>query len=85
MNSDTKDEYLKKIGEITKTLEKRWYSNEFLYREYYISELSKIRGSERLPSQPFTDYLSLASLQISQGQPFEIIDGNNLQFIKEVY
>jgi pantothenate kinase-related protein Tda10 len=24
-------------------------------------------------------------LQISQGQPFEIIDGNNLQFIKEVY
>ena len=50
MNSDTKDEYLKKIGEITKTLEKRWYSNEFLYREYYISELSKIRGSERLPA-----------------------------------
>jgi hypothetical protein len=85
LKSETKDEYLLKIGEITKTLEKRWYSNEFLYREYYISELSKIRKSERLPAQPFTDYLSLASLQISQGQPFEIIDGNNLQFIKEVY
>ena len=37
----------KKIGDITKSLEKRWYSNEFLYREYYISELSKLRGSER--------------------------------------
>ena len=75
----------RKIGEITKTLEKRWYSNEFLYREYYISELSKLRGSERKPAQPFSDFLSLATLQISQGQPFEIIDGNNLQFIKEVY
>jgi hypothetical protein len=75
----------RKIGEITKTLEKRWYSNEFLYREYYISELSKLRASERKPAQPFSDFLSLATLQISQGQPFEIIDGNNLQFIKEVY
>jgi hypothetical protein len=46
-------------------LEKRWYSNEFLYREYYISELSQLRGSERPPVQPFTDYLSLANLQIS--------------------
>jgi hypothetical protein len=46
-------------------LEKSWYSNEFLYREYYISELSKVRGSDRPPSEPFTDYLSLASLQIS--------------------
>ena len=55
----------KKIGDITKSLEKRWYSNEFLYREYYISELSQLRGSERPPAQPFTDYLSLATLQIS--------------------
>jgi hypothetical protein len=85
LKPEIKDEIFKKIGEITKTLEKRWYSNEFLYREYYISELSKIRGSDILPAQPFTDYLSLATLQISQGQPFEIIDGNNLQFIKEVY
>ncbi len=74
-----------KIGDITKILEKRWYSNEFLYRESYISELSKVRGSETLSAQPFSDFLSLVTLQISQGQPFEIIDGNNLQFIKEVY
>jgi hypothetical protein len=66
-------------------LEKRRYSNEFLYREFYISDLSKLRGSERRPAQAFTDYLSLASFQISQGQPFEIIDGNNLKFIKEAY
>jgi hypothetical protein len=62
---DEKDEMLKQIGEITKTLEKKWYSNEFIYRELYISELSKLRGSERLPDEPFTDYLSLATLQIS--------------------
>jgi pantothenate kinase-related protein Tda10 len=24
-------------------------------------------------------------LQISQGQPFEILDGNNLEFLKQVY
>ena len=35
-----KDDMYKKIVQITNTLEKRWYSNEFLYREYYISELS---------------------------------------------
>jgi hypothetical protein len=62
---EAKDEIFKKIEEITKKLEKRWYSNEFLYREYYISEHSKLRGSEKLPAQPFIDYLSLASLQIS--------------------
>jgi hypothetical protein len=67
------------------TLEQRYYSNEFLYREYYISELSKYKGSEKLHPQPFSDYLTLCKLQIQQGQPFEIIDGNNLQFIKEVY
>lgn len=66
-------------------LEKRWYSNEFLYREYYIHESSMIRGSEQMPAQTFTDYLSLAGLQISQGQPFEVLDGNNLEFIKSVY
>jgi hypothetical protein len=55
----------KKIGDITKSLEKRWYSNEFLYREYYISDLSQLRGSVKLPALPSTDYLSLASLQIS--------------------
>ena len=82
---DAKDDMFKRIREITKSLYMRWYSNEFLYREYYISEMSKLRGSERLPAQRFTEYLSLANLQISQGQPFEIIDGNNLQFIKEVY
>jgi hypothetical protein len=37
---EVKEDMYKMIGEITKTLEKRWYSNEFLYREYYISELS---------------------------------------------
>ena len=82
---DEKDAIFKKIKEITEKLEKNWYSNEFLYREHYISEHSKLRGSEKPPAQPFTDYLSLANLQISQGQPFEIIDGNNLQFIKDVY
>ena len=75
----------KKIGEINKTLEQRYFKIEFLYREYYISKLTKLRDSEQTPSQPYTDYLSLCNLQISQGMPFEIIDGNNLQFIKEVY
>jgi hypothetical protein len=85
MKLDEKEDIHKKISEITKTMDMRWYSNEFIYRELYISEMSKLRGSERLPAHPFTDFLSLATLQISQGQPFEIIDGNNLQFIKEVY
>jgi hypothetical protein len=55
---------INKIRDITKILEKRWYSNEFLYREYYISEMSKLRGSEQLAAQSFTDYLSIATLQI---------------------
>ena len=80
-----KDLMLQKITKITETVEQRYYSNEFLYREFYISELSKLKGREKPPSQSFNDYLSLCNLQISQGQPFEIIDGNNLQFIKEVY
>ena len=46
---DAKDDIFKKIAEITKTLEKRWYSNEFLYREFYISEHSKLRGCENIP------------------------------------
>jgi hypothetical protein len=62
---DEKNVMLKQIGEMTKILEKRLFSNEFIYREFYISELSKLRGSEGLPAQPFTDYLSLATLQIS--------------------
>jgi hypothetical protein len=37
---------IEKIGEITKTVEQRYYSNEFIYREYYISELSELKGSE---------------------------------------
>jgi phosphoglycolate phosphatase-like HAD superfamily hydrolase len=59
-----KDEMLKKIEELSKTVEQRYYSNEFLYREYYISELSKIKGSEKPPIQSFNDYLSLCNLQI---------------------
>jgi hypothetical protein len=35
-----KDEMLQRISDLTKTVEQRYYSNEFLYREYYISELS---------------------------------------------
>ena len=62
---DEKIVMLKQIGEITKTLEKRRFSNEFFFRELYISELSKLRGCERLPVHPLTDYLSLAALQIS--------------------
>jgi hypothetical protein len=85
LDESVKDKMFTRIAEITKTLEQRYYSNEFLYREYYISELSKHKGSDKAPSQSFIDYLTLCKLQISQGQPFEIIDGNNLQFIKEVY
>jgi hypothetical protein len=55
---DEKEDILKKIGDITKILEKRWYSNEFLYREFYINDWSKLRGSEK----PFTNFLSLATL-----------------------
>ena len=65
IEKDKKDEMFTKIKEITNTLEKSWYSNEFLYREFYISEFSKMRGSDKIPAQPFPDYLSLAILQIS--------------------
>jgi hypothetical protein len=71
--------------EITKTLEQSYFSIEFLFREFYIRELSMLRDSENTLSHPSNDYLSLSNQQISQGQPFEIIDGNNLQFIKDVY
>ena len=62
-----KDEMLKEIADISKTVEQRYYSNEFLYREFYISELSQLKGCDKLPSQSFIDYLSLCNLQISQG------------------
>jgi hypothetical protein len=42
---DMKDKMLQRIQDLTKTIEQRYYSNEFLYREYYISELSKFKGS----------------------------------------
>jgi hypothetical protein len=60
-----KEDMFERIGEISESLEKSWFSNEFLYREYYISEMSYHRGRVKLPAQPSTDYLSLASLQIS--------------------
>ena len=85
LNQGMKEDMFYRIGEITETLEKTWFSNDFLYREYYISEMNQHRGRVKLPAHPSTDYLSLASLQISQGQPFEIIDGINQHFIKEVY
>jgi hypothetical protein len=44
-----------------------------------------LRDSENTLSHPSNDCLTLSNLQISQGQPFEIIDGNNLQFIKDLY
>ena len=50
MRSDEKDVMLKKISEINKTLDKSRFSNEFIYREFYISEMSKLRGSEGLPA-----------------------------------
>jgi len=65
LNQGIKEDMYERIGEISKTLEKLWFSNEFLYREYYISDLSQPRGSVKLPALPSTDYLSLASLQIS--------------------
>jgi hypothetical protein len=60
-----KEDIFERIGEITETLDQSWFSNDFLYREYYISEMTHLRGRVKLPAQPSTDYLSLASLQIS--------------------
>jgi hypothetical protein len=60
-----KEDMYERIGDISETLEKSWFSKEFLYREFYLSDLSLLRGSVKLPAQPSTDYLALASLQIS--------------------
>ena len=56
----------------------KWYSNEFLYREFYIYERFLINDSKKELIVPYENYLSLVNLQLQQGQPFEIIDGNNL-------
>jgi hypothetical protein len=40
LKQEEKDKLLANIADLTKLLEKKWYSNEFLYREYYINELS---------------------------------------------
>jgi hypothetical protein len=45
-----KYEILNNIDKITKILEKRKFSSEFLYRELYISELSILRGIDRPPA-----------------------------------
>jgi len=60
-----KEDMYERIGDISETLEKSWFSKEFLYREFFLSDLSLLRGSVKLPAQPSTDYLALASLQIS--------------------
>jgi hypothetical protein len=67
---------MKKILEITANIESRWFSPEFIIREEYINGLERDFNG---------DYLNIVATQIEQGQPFEIIDGNNLKFIRGVF
>lgn len=64
------------MQEITANIESRWFSSEFIIREEYIF------GQER---ESFGNYLNIVATQIEQGQPFEIIDGNNLKFVRGVF
>ena len=61
---------------MTVEIEKRWFSSEFIIREEYLFA----REHEK-----FDQYLNYVDTQIKQGQPFEIIDGNNLKFTKGVF
>jgi len=45
----------------------KWYSNEFLYREFYIYERVLIKDSKKVGVIPYENYLSLVNLQLQQG------------------
>ena len=67
---------MNQICQATAEIEKRWFSSEFIIREEYI------QGREQ---DHFDSYLKYVITQIQQGQPFEIIDGNNLKFTRGVF
>eukprot|EP00347_Sterkiella_histriomuscorum_P023277 403335263 len=72
------------VDQKSKQIELLQFSQEHVHRELYLlsSQTSKNNKSKSLYEE---SYQQLCKLQQIQGQPFEVIDGNNLQFIHGVY
>lgn len=64
---------------------------EFLFREFYIKEKIVEQHRKKDPQsvqngvKAYEMYFQIARQQIENGQPFELIDGDNLRFIHGVY
>jgi hypothetical protein len=79
------------IEQLNHDIQKLLFSIEFVFREFYIKE--KIE-EKQIPDpqtnmikskKSFQNYLNIVNMQIQQGQPFEIIDGDDSRFIYGVY
>ena len=57
----------------TQKIENKWFSIEYVERELYLLGIKNVQNRSN-----YNKYAELAELQIQQGQPFEVIDGNNL-------
>lgn len=71
-----------KLKSINEEIEKKWFSLEHIMRElYYLGKYTK----KEVREDHLMLFKDLAYRQISNGQPFELIDGDTLQFISDVY
>eukprot|EP00347_Sterkiella_histriomuscorum_P019938 403339726 len=76
--------YQQEVDKNTKSIEQLQFSQEHVHRELYLLSSQTTQKSQN-KSFYQDSYQQLCQLQQVQGQPFEVIDGNNLQFIQEVY
>lgn len=58
---------LTEIKKLSDKIDLKWYSNEFLYREFYIYERVLIKDPKKDGVIPYENYLSLVNLQLQQG------------------
>eukprot|EP00347_Sterkiella_histriomuscorum_P017940 403347401 len=69
--------------DITNDIEKKSFSYEYIIRELYL--LGQYRKDENDKSKYQKQYYELCYQNFQNTQPFEVIDGNNLAFVSEVY
>eukprot|EP00347_Sterkiella_histriomuscorum_P007052 403350432 len=80
--ADKNQQILDDITEITKDIEAKTFSIEFIIRELYL--LSQY-NSEKGFNKNKENFVDFTRNQVKFSQPFEVIDGNNLQFVNGVF
>eukprot|EP00347_Sterkiella_histriomuscorum_P024480 403330967 len=69
--------------DITNDIEKKSFSYEYIIRELYL--LGQYRANDNEKTKYRRQYNELCYQLIDNTQPFEVIDGNNLSFVSDVY